>query len=154
MIRYQIRLHLRIDGKNSTQYFFVLNLRKKNTIILGYSWLTKNNLRIDWTTGEVHLVGTPVPQHDKLEIIEQRYLLQYLGAVERDESKYTTWIYAQQRNAATLRQVIRENHPHIQKLMLSTALAQMAEKVEQKLPPKYTKYAKVFDEPRDGKLPP
>ena len=28
------------------------------------------------------------------------------------------------------------------------------EKVEKKLPPQYTKYAKVFDEPKDGKLPP
>ena len=34
MIHYQIKLHLRINGKNSTQYFFVLNLGKKNNIIL------------------------------------------------------------------------------------------------------------------------
>ena len=38
--------------------------------------------------------------------------------------------------------------------MLSTALAQAAEKVEQKLPPQYAKYAKVFEEPKDRKLPP
>ena len=33
------------------------------------------------------------------------------------------------------------------------ALAQAAKKVEQKLPPQYAKYAKVFDEPK-GELPP
>ena len=34
------------------------------------------------------------------------------------------------------------------------ALAQATEKVEQKLPPQYAKYAKVFDEPKGGELPP
>ena len=38
--------------------------------------------------------------------------------------------------------------------MLSTALAQAAEKVEQKLPPQYAKDAKVFEEPGEGELPP
>ena len=71
MICYQIKLHLRINEKNSTQHFFMLNLGKKNNIILGYPWLTRNNLCIDWTTGEAHLVGTPTPQHDEPEIIEQ-----------------------------------------------------------------------------------
>ena len=31
---------------------------------------------------------------------------------------------------------------------------QAAEKVEQKLPPQYAKYAKVFNEPKEGELPP
>ena len=55
---------------------------------------------------------------------------------------------------ATLWRVLGEDHLHIQKLTLSTALAQAAEKVEQKLPPQYAKYTKVFNEPKDGKLPP
>ena len=38
--------------------------------------------------------------------------------------------------------------------MLSTTLAQATEKVEQKLPLQYAKDAKVFDEPKDGELPP
>ena len=33
-------------------------------------------------------------------------------------------------------------------------LAQATEKVEQKLPPQYAKYATVFNEPGDGELPP
>ena len=74
--------------------------------------------------------------------------------MEKDNSELTAQIYAQQRNAATLRQVLGENHPHIRKLTLSTALAQAAEKVEQKLPPQYAKYTKVFDEPGEGELPP
>ena len=61
MIHYQDKLHLRIDGRNSTQNFLILNLGKKNNIILGYPWLTKNNPHINWTTREVHLVGTPIP---------------------------------------------------------------------------------------------
>ena len=154
MIRYQIKLHLRIDWKNMMQHFFVLNLRKRNNIILGYPWLTKNNPHINWTTGEVHLIGTPVPQYDGPEIIEQWYLLWCLGTVEWDELEYATWIYAQQRNVATLWRVLGEDHPHIWKLTLSMALAQAAEKVEQKHPLQYAKYAKVFDEPEDGELPP
>ena len=47
----------------------------------------------------------------------------------------------------------RKPPPHL-KLTLSTSLAQAAEKVEQKLPPQYAKYAKIFNEPKDGKLPP
>ena len=103
MICYQIKLHLRIDERNLIQDFFVLNLRKKNNVILGYPWLMKNNPQIDWTTGEVHMLGTPVPRHDHPEIIEQWYLLWYLGAVEHDKSEYTVQIYAQQRNTTILR---------------------------------------------------
>ena len=39
-------------------------------------------------------------------------------------------------------------------LTLSTVLAQATEKVEQKLPPQYAKYTKVFNEPKDRELPP
>ena len=48
----------------------------------------KNNMRTHWTTREVHMIGTPIPRHDEPEMIEQQYLLQYLGAIEWDESKY------------------------------------------------------------------
>ena len=100
------------------------------------------------------MIGTPIPCHDKPEMIEQQYLLWYLGAVERDKSKLATRNYAQQRNMATLWWVLGENHLHIQKLVLSTTLTQTAKKAEQKLPPQYTKYTKIFDEPKDGKLSP
>ena len=98
--------------------------------------------------------GTPVPRHDDPRVLEQRYLLQYLHAMEKDNSELAAKIYAQQRNAATLHQVLGKDHPYIRKLTLSTALAQAAERVEQKLPPQYAKYAQVFDEPKEGKLPP
>ena len=74
--------------------------------------------------------------------------------MEKDNSELATRIYAQQRSAATLRQVLGEDHPHIRKLTLSMALAQAARRVEQKLPPQYAKYVKVFDELRGGELPP
>ena len=73
--------------------------------------------------------------------------------MERDESEYMARLYAQQRNTATLQRVLGENHPHIRKLTLSTILAQATEKVEQKLPAQYAQYSKVFNEPKDGKLP-
>ena len=50
--------------------------------------------------------------------------------------------------------MLGKDHPHIRKLTLSTALAQAAERVEQKLPPQYAEYAKVFDEAKGGELPP
>ena len=98
-------------------------------------------------------MGTPILQHNKPDIIEQWYLLQYLRAVDNGD-KIAAKVYARQRNAAMLRQVLGEDHPHTQKLTLSTALTQAAEKVEQKLPPQYTRYTKVFDEPGEGGLPP
>ena len=54
----------------------------------------------------------------------------------------------------TLKRILGEDHPHIQKLTLSTALAQAAQKGEQKLPLQYAKYTRVFDEPGEGVLPP
>ena len=131
-----------------------MDLGNKNTVILGHPWLTKTNPFIDWTAGTVRMRGTPVPRHDDPRILEQRYLLRYLHAMERDNSELAARIHAQQRNAATLHRVLGKDHPHIRKLTLSTALAQAAERVEQKLPPQYAKYAKVFDEPKRGELPP
>ena len=37
---------------------------------------------------------------------------------------------------------------------IEAIVTQAAEKVEHKLPLQYAKYAKVFDEPGDGELPP
>ena len=154
MIRYQIDLHLRINERNSIQCFFMMDLGKKNNIILGYPWLTKSNLIINWATGTVTLRGTPTSWHDKSKILEQRYLLWYLWAMEQDNSELAARIYAQQKNTATLQRVLGEDHPHIRKLSLSTALAQATKKVEQKLPPQYAKYAKVFNKPGEGELSP
>ena len=113
MIQYQVNLHLRIHNRNSLQRFFVMDLGNKNTIILGHPWLTKVNPIIDWTAGTVKLRGTPILRQDNPKILEQRYLLRYLHAMERDNSELAAWIYAQQRNTVTLRQVLGENHPHI-----------------------------------------
>ena len=61
MICYQINLYLRINQRNSIQRFFIMNLRKKKNIMLGYPWLTRSNLIINWATGTVTLRGTPTP---------------------------------------------------------------------------------------------
>ena len=103
MIQYLVDLNLRIDDRNSLQHFFMMDLGNKNTIILGHPWLTKVNPIIDWMAGTVKLRGTPIPRHNNPKILEQRYLLQYLHAMEKDNSELAAQIYAQQRNAATLR---------------------------------------------------
>ena len=89
MIRYQVDLNLRIDNKNSPQRFFVMDLGNKNTIILGHPWLAKTNPIINWMARMVKLKGTPVPRHDDPKVLEQRYLLQYLDAMEKDNSELT-----------------------------------------------------------------
>ena len=154
MIQYQIDLNLRIEDRNSLQRFFIMDLGNKNTVILGHPWLTRTNPLINWTAGTVKIRGTPVPRHDDPRVLEQRYLLRYLHTMEKDNSELAARIYAQQRNTATLRQVLGKDHPHIRKLTLSTALAQATKRVEQKLPLQYARYAKVFDEPKGGELPP
>ena len=75
MIRHQVKLHLRIGGKESIQKFFVLNLEEKNNVILGFLWLNWHNPAIDWASGTVELKGTPTKRHDNPEEIDQRYLL-------------------------------------------------------------------------------
>ena len=112
-IKHQVQLHLRIQGRTTTQTFYVLNLGKRDNIILGYPWLTKNNLQINWGTREVQMIGTLITHHDNLKIVEQQYLLQYLGALERDESEYATQIYAQQLNTATFCWIMGEDHPEV-----------------------------------------
>ena len=75
MIRYQVDLYLRINNKNSSQHFFVMDLGNKNTIILGHPWLVRTNPIIDWTARMVKLRGTPVLRHNNPRILKQRYLL-------------------------------------------------------------------------------
>ena len=58
------------------------------------------------------------------------------------------------RSRETLRRILGDSHPYIQKVTLSTSLAQATQKEEQQLPPQYAEYAKVFDEPGEGQLPP
>ena len=87
MIQYQVDLNLRIEDRNSLQHFFVMDLGNKNTVILGHPWLAKTNLFIDWMAGTVRMRGTPVLRHDDPKILEQRYLLRYLHAMEKDNSK-------------------------------------------------------------------
>ena len=113
MIWYQVDLNLRIKDRNSLQCFFVMDLGNKNTIILGHPWLIKTNPFINWTAGTVRIRGTPILRHDDPKVLKQRYLLRYLHAMERDNSELATRVYAQQRNAATLHQVLGEDHPHI-----------------------------------------
>ena len=103
MIRYQIDLNLRIEARNSLQCFFVMDLGNKNTVILGHPWLTRTNPLINWTAGTVKMRGTPIPRHDDPKVLEQRYLLRYLHAMKVDNSELAARVYAQQRNAATLR---------------------------------------------------
>ena len=44
MIHHQVTLQLRVQERPLKETFYVLDLRKKDNIILGYPWLTKNNL--------------------------------------------------------------------------------------------------------------
>ena len=46
--------------------------------------------------------GTPILRHDDPKILEQRYLLRYLHAIEKDNSELAARVYAQQRNTATI----------------------------------------------------
>ena len=100
MIRYQIDLHLQINKRNTIQCFFVMDLGKKNNIILWHPWLTKCNPIINWTAGMVKLRGTPIPRHDKPEVLEQRYLLRYLHTMGWDNSELAAQIYIGRRSSS------------------------------------------------------
>lgn len=57
LIWYQVVLNLQVQDQLESQVFYVLNL--KDIVILGYSWLVKNNLKIDWARGEITMNGKP-----------------------------------------------------------------------------------------------
>lgn len=151
MIQHQIKLALWIQGRMATQDFYVLNLGGRDNNILGYPWLTKYNPWINWEKGEVHMIGTLISRHNELEVVEQRYLLRYLGACQQHNLRLAATICWQQRRRAILQWVLGDNHLSLRKLTLSTTLAQAAKKVEQKLPPQSAQYAKVFNEPKQEK---
>ena len=92
MIQHWIMLHLWVQGRMNQEDFYILDLGGQDNIILGYPWLMKNNPQINWTIGEVHMIGTPIPRYDEPEILEQRYLIQYLGACQHMNLWYTTAI--------------------------------------------------------------
>ena len=109
IIQYQVKLHLWIQGRTSIQNFYMLNLGGQDNISWGYPWLMKNNSQIDWEMGEVHMIGTPIPRHDEPKVIEQRYLIWYLGACQQTNLRYATRIHQQQKRAVTLWQVLGED---------------------------------------------
>lgn len=154
MICHQVTLSLQIKGRNLTQTFYIVNLGGWDNIILRYPWLTKNNPWINWEKGEVKIPGTPVPRHDNPKVVEQRYLLRYIGACEKEKLTYAATLCRQQKQREHCVQVLGVDHPYIWEVTLSTSLAQVVQKAKQQLPPQYTKYAKVFNEPKAGKLPP
>ena len=78
----------------------------------------------------------------------------YLGAVERSEPEYALQMLTRQQSREILRRTLGNNHPYIRKVTLSTTLTQEAQKGEVKLPPQYKEYAKVFNKPTKGQLPP
>ena len=129
------------------QTFYVLSLGDKNNVILGFPWLNKHNPTINWTSRTMKLRGISAPRHNSLEVIKQQYLLHYLGAVERSEPEHVTQLLTELRRKTKLREILGPNHYAVRKMTLSTALAQEAQRAEQKLPPQYAHYTKVFDEP-------
>ena len=153
VIQYKARLSLWINQRETVQDFYVLDLGRKNNIILGYPWLTKHNPQINWKNGMVHLMWTPVPRYDEPEVEEQKYFLQYLGACQQHNLQLAAAICQQQKLRALGHKILGENHPSIRRLILSTSLAQATAKVKHKLPPQYAQFAKVFNEPKAGKLP-
>ena len=147
IIRYTTTLDLRIDGTQETRTFLILNCGKSN-VILGMPWLTEVNPFVDWKTGLVSISTLPpeqpMPTRTREPPIHQQYLMRYLG-LDPDRLVAQWW---RERYAPKPKPV------QIQKVTLSTEIAQFFKKEEVKLPPQYAQWKEVFDEPPDGELPP
>ena len=51
-------LHVKYKRHTEKTLFKVCDL-KKNPVTLGYTWLTKHNLKIDWNTGSIQFTRCP-----------------------------------------------------------------------------------------------
>ena len=51
-IKYFVSLEFSLKGKDFKEWLYVTGLRKQK-VILGFPWLKKNNLEINWQTGKL-----------------------------------------------------------------------------------------------------
>ena len=133
LIWYQVVLNLQVQDQLESQVFYVLNL--KDIVILGYSWLVKNNLKIDWARGEITMNGKPSLWHDHLDVLGQTYLLSYLGASLDHSLWHLTVVQKTQKMKEFAWKLLKDNTEFIWRLTLSTLLAQATRTKETPLPP-------------------
>ena len=152
LIQYQIVLSLWVQDWLESQIFYVLNF--KDNVILGYSWLVKNNPKVNWAKGEIAMTGKTSLQHDHPDTLRQTYLLAYLGVSPDHNIWYLASVQKKQKMGEFTWKVLKDNPESIWRLTLSPSLAQATRTKEMLLPPQCKDYTKVFDEPTARVLPP
>jgi len=58
LITHEVTLMMSHKGHKEKVVFKVCDLRK-STVIIGYTWLQKHNLMIDWKTGDIKFTRCP-----------------------------------------------------------------------------------------------
>ena len=135
---------LQIGEKEEKQWFHIVHLEHDN-MILGLPWLQEVNPVINWTTGKIHLPdGRNLPRHDSPNAMYQRYLVRYLKLDPNEK----------------LEQLILCQIKHIpvtlgiQKMTISTNIAQHTWQAKRELPKAYKDFADVFQQKDTDGLPP
>ena len=143
MICYQTKLTLQIGEKKETHWFYLLHLGNEN-LILGLPWLRSANPVINWSTRRVHLPSRRnTPRHDSPDATYQRYLVRYLK-LDPNSKLGQLHLRLLRHFPVTL---------GIQKMTISTDIAQQTKKAERELPDVYKEFVDVFSQKDMDGLP-
>ena len=125
-------------------------------IILGMPWLWSRNPHIDWKNNTLFFPRSPTLNHDN-DVTSQRYLLRWLGC---DSDMELSLLFSQRYSSeddVSLREYLPQKDlycKHLNKITLSTELAQVAKTPDQKIPDWCSDLADVFSEKTHNILPP
>ena len=125
-------------------------------VILGMPWLKFRNPHIDWRSNNLSFPRSLTLNNDD-NSTSQRYLLQWLGL---DSDMKLSSLLSQQYSSeddASLREYLPQTDlycEHLNKIALSTELAQAAKTPDQKIPDWCSNLADIFSEKIHNILPP
>ena len=125
-------------------------------VILGMPWLKSKNPHIDWKSNTFSFSRSLAPNHDD-NLTSQHYLLRWLGL---DSDMELSSLFSQRYSSeddASLREYLPQTDlycEHLNKITLSTELAQAAKTPEQKIPDWCSDLEDIFSEKTHNALPP
>ena len=140
-------------GSNDLDLMLVSLGRKQ--VILEMPWLKSKNPRIDWKSNTLSFPRSPIPNNDN-NLTSQQYLLQWLRLdSDMELSSLFSQRYLSEDDASLCKYLPQTDFycEHLNKIILSTELAQAAKVPHQKIPDWCSDLDNVFSEKTHNLLP-
>ena len=155
MIIWKAHTHMVLSHGSNDLDLMVVSLGRKQ-VILGMPWLKSKNPHIDWKSNTLSFPRSCSPNNNN-NLISQQYLLQWLGC---DSDMELSSLFSQQYSSeddASIHEYLPQKDlycEHLNKITLSTELAQAAKTPDQKIPDWCSDLEDVFSEKTHNVLPP